>query len=179
MSLVGLSTDLLTKEFTKRVNIAGLMITLVVLVFLPFYQSSNALSRPFYTMLSRLQPYQSQLTGRNNKLLLGDSADELGNYLHLETTTAGPPSTGGRRSFSTSDYSVLNAWDRRESLEEFLERKGFDFIFIQPRMLAELQQIPAARNLLEGHSKYSRLNSMLDRDWTLLGRTSSLSPSGS
>ena len=178
MSLVGLLIDLLTKQLSKRVNVAALMIGLAIAVFLPFYQLRHAESRPFYTMLDRLQPYQSQLAGRGNKLLLGDSADELGNYLRLQTTAAGPSSSLGRQAFSTSDYSVLNAWDRREALENFLEGKGFDFIFVQPRMLAELRQLPAAKNLLENGSKYTRLNSALDRDWILLGKLADLPPPG-
>ena len=178
MSLVGLSVDLLTKEFTRRVNMAGLMIGLAVLVFLPFYQSSAAVSRPFYTLLGHLLPYQSELTRRGNKLLLGDSHDELYSYLHLETSAAGPAIARERGLFSASDYSVLNAWDRKEPLEEFLNRTDFDFIFIQPRMLAELRQVPAAANLLEGRTRYTRLNSRLDRDWMLLGRLGELPPPG-
>lgn len=178
MSLVGLSADLLTKEFTRRVNIAGLMIGVAVLAFLPFYQSSATVSRPFYTLLGHLQPYQPQLTRRGTKLLLGDSYDELFSYLHLETTAAGPAIVRDRGSFSASDYSVLSTWDRREPLEEFLEKTDFDFIFIQPRMLAELGKIPAAANLLDGRSKYTRLNSTLDRDWMLLGRLDDLAPPG-
>jgi hypothetical protein len=178
MSLVGLSADLLTQQFTRRVNIAGLMIGVAVLVFLPFYQSSAAVSRPFYTLLGHLQPYQSELTRRGTRLLLGDSSDELFSYLHLQTSAAGPAIARDRGLFSASDYSVLSGWDRNEPLEAFLDRTDFDFIFVQPRMLAELRQIPAAGNLLEGRSSYTRLNSTLDRDWMLLGRLAILPPPG-
>lgn len=72
----------------------------------------------------------------------------------------------------------MSAWDRNEPLENFLNRADFDFIFIQPRMLTELRQIPAAANLLAGRSIYTRLDSPLDRDWMLLGRVGELPPPG-
>lgn len=167
MALVGVSAELLTQGFTKRVNVAGLLVGVAVLVFLPFYQSDHKSSRPLYSNLSRLQPYQHQLAGKNNKVLLGDYAGELANYLQLETTSAGLSDAQNRLSFLAEDYSALNAWDRRSSLEQFLEAQGFSAIFIQPRTMAELQQVPAARNLLDGRSYYTRLNSPLDRDWAL------------
>jgi hypothetical protein len=167
MGLVGMSADLLTRRFTRQVNIAGLLTGVAILVFLPYYQFDHLSSRPLYTNLTRLQPYQSQLAGRENKILIGDYAGELSNYLRFKTTSVGQSDPGVELSFPARDYSVLTAWDRQESLAGFLESQGFTAIFIQPRVMAELQQVPAANELLEGRSKYKRLNSTFDRDWAL------------
>jgi hypothetical protein len=163
MALVGMSADLLTRRFTRQVTIAALLTGVVVLVFLPYYQFDHQSSRPLYTNLTRLQPYQAQLAGRNNKILFGDYAGELSNYLRFKTTSVGE----AQLSFPAKDYSVLSAWDRQESLAGFLESQGFTAIFIQPRIMAELQRVPAANELLEGRSNYKRLNSTFDRDWAL------------
>ena len=163
MGLVGMSADLLTRRFTRQVNIAGLLTGMVILVFLPYYQFDHQSSRPLYTNLTRLQPYQAQLAGRNNKILFGDYAGELSNYLRFKTTSVG----GAELSFPAKDYSALSAWDRQESLAGFLESQGFTAIFIQPSLMAELQKVPAANELLEGRSRYKRLNSTFDRDWAL------------
>jgi hypothetical protein len=167
MALIGMSADVLTPRFIRPINLAALLIGVAVLVFLPFYQFDYRSSRPLYTNLTRLQPYQSQLAGKDNRLLLGDYAGELANYLRLKTTSVGLSDAPGELRFQAMDYSALSAWNRREPLEGFLKDRGFSAIFIQPRIMAELVGVPAAKNLLEGRSNYKRLNSMLDRDWAL------------
>ncbi len=166
MALIGMSADLLAHESVRRINIAALLIAAAVVLFLPFYQFEHRSSRPLYAKLSGLQPYQSLLAG-NNKIILGDYAGELTNYLQLKTTTVGLSDARDRLQFLAQDYSALNAWDRRVSLAQFLKTQQFTAIYIEPRVMAELQQIPAAKDLLDGHSDYARLNSAFDGDWAL------------
>ncbi len=165
MALIGMSVDLLTQRFRAAVNTAALLTGLAILVALPFYQQRHASARPLYSALSRLQPYQSWLAGENNKLLAGDYAGELAGYLHFRAD--GRVDLSERPDLPTYYYSVLTEWNRQEPLERFLEQRGFTAIFVEPRMMAELRGVPAAKNLLEGGSQYKRLNSITDRDWGL------------
>ena len=98
-----------------------------------------------------------------SRLLIGDYAGELANYLQYRTD----PGSAVALSFQTVDYSVLNEWDRRQPLEDFATQRGFTAIFVQPRIMAELRTVPAAKTLLEDRTQYRRVNSLVDRDWGL------------
>jgi uncharacterized membrane protein YidH (DUF202 family) len=167
MALIGMSADLLALRFRASINGAALFAGVSILVVLPFYQGKHASVRPLYSNLSRLQPYQSLLAVKNNRLLVGDYAGELSSYLQFKAD--GQVGLAAQLKFLTKDYSVLTEWNRHEPLEHFLEQRGFTAIFVQPRMMVELQAVSAARNLLEGGSQYRRLNASTDRDWALYG----------
>jgi len=171
IALVGMSIDLLTQRFKRAKNVTGLLVGLLVLVFAPFYQSDNTSGRPLYENLSRLQPYRAQLVATKNKILIGDYAGELNNYLQFDPKFPNTNPSPVISSAQIYDYSALKSWDRREPLQAFLEREGFDFIFIQPRLMSELQNVPASAALLKGdcHLKWTRLNSIADKDWALFG----------
>jgi hypothetical protein len=146
-----------------------------IVVILPFYQVRHRSDRPIYTHLTRLQYYKASLFDKGTKALLGDYAGELTNYLDTDIKSV-EVNSSNQVWFPAIDYSVLNLWDRKEPLEAFLEREGFNVFYIQPRLMAELRQTAAAKELLEGRTKWRRLNSPTDRDWALMksGR-----PSGS
>jgi hypothetical protein len=165
IALIGMSADLLTQRFRAAVNAAALLAGVAILVALPFYQQKHASARPLRANLLRLQPHQSWLAVKNNKLLIGDYAGELAGYLHFRAE--GQVDLPAQANFQTHDYSVLTEWNRQEPLEHFLEQRGFTAIFVQPRVMPELQTVSAAKNLLEGGSQYKRLNSITDRDWGL------------
>ena len=112
--------------------------------------------------LSRLQPYQSLLAVPDNRLLIGDFAGDLVNYLQYS-----PDRSNYRLSFRTHDYSALGAWDRQQPLEAFLAQRGFTAIFVQPRIMGELLAVPAAKALLDGDTQYRRVSPLGDRDWGL------------
>jgi hypothetical protein len=140
-----------------------LLVAALLVLFLPFYQHKHASPRPLYATLSGLQPYRTLLGAPNNKLLVGDYAGELANYLQYGTdeTTALP------LSFRTYSYAVLNDWDKQQPLELFLRQGGFTAFLIQPRIMPWLRAVPAARAFVEGRTEYRPLNSLVDRDWTL------------
>ena len=139
MALIGMSADLLTQRVRDSVNGAALLLGVGLTLFMPFYQPTHASPRPIYTNLTHLQPYQSLLAVPGNKLLIGDYAGELANYLQYRTD----PGSAVALSFQTVDYSVLNEWDRRQPLEDFATQRGFTAIFVQPRIMAELRTVPA------------------------------------
>jgi uncharacterized membrane protein YidH (DUF202 family) len=165
MALIGMSADLLTQRFRTAVNNLAWFAGAAILLFLPFYQKQHASVRPLYSSLSYLQPYQSLLAVKDSKLLIGDYAGELANYLRFRVD--GQIGSLAQLKFLTYDYSVLTEWNRQDPLERFLEQRGFTAIFVQPRIMAELQAIPAAKNLLEDGSQYKRVNAGIDRDWAL------------
>lgn len=150
----------------EAVNGAALLLAAALVLFLPFYQRTHASPRPLYANLVRLQPFQAILGAPGNKLLIGDYAGELANYLKYDTDLR----SAALLSFRTYDYSVLKQWDRQQPLDGFLAQRGFTAIFVQPRMMAELQTLPAAKALLQGGTAYQRLNSSHDADWGLYVR---------
>ena len=70
-----------------------------------------------------------------DRILFGDHSRELTNYLWLP----------GAYSF---DYGVLSTWDRRQDLDQFLEGKDIDIVYLQPRVMDDLKNAPEARRLL-------------------------------
>ncbi|MBR0715353.1 hypothetical protein [Bradyrhizobium liaoningense] len=166
MALVGLSADLLTQRVRAQVNAAALLVAAALILFLPFYQVTHASPRALYANLARLQPYQSLLAAPNNKLLIGDYAGELSSYLQYRTNRR----SAVLLSFRTVDYSVLTEWDHRQPLELFLEERGFTAIFVQPRIMEELQALPASKALVAGDTAFRRLNPLVDHDWGLYVR---------
>ncbi|MFT4120493.1 hypothetical protein [Bradyrhizobium sp.] len=163
MALVGMSADLLTRGIREAINGIAIVAGAALVLLLPFYQQTYASPRPLRANLARLQPYQSLLAAPDNKLLIGDYAGELAGYLQYRTDAA----SNVRLAFKTYDYSVLTDWDRQQPLDAFLERRGFTAIFVQPRVMPELQALPAAKALLDGETRYRRVNSLVDRDWAL------------
>ena len=161
MALVGTSADVLSRRLRAAVSDTALLVAAALILFLPFHQLTHASSRPLYTYLGRLQPYQSLLGSTDNKLLIGDYAGEIANYLQFRIDRAG---TGPLR-FNTFDYSVLDQWDRRKPLHEFLGERGFTALFVQPRLMSELRKLPAAQALLDGNTLYRHLSPPSDRDW--------------
>lgn len=166
MALIGMSADLLTRRVRDQVNGAALLLGAALILFLPFYQRTYASTRPLYWNLTRLQPYQGLLAAPNNKLLIGDFAGELFGYLRYRTDERSTVPL----QFQVADYSVLNDWDRRQPLETFLAQQGFTAIFVQPRIMPELQAQTAARMLLGGNTDYRRINPWVDSDWGLYVR---------
>ena len=63
---------------------------------------------------------------------------------------------------------AIDEWKMKEPLEAFLEGKGFNVFYIQPRIMAELRQTATVKELLEGRTKWRRLNSPTDEDWALM-----------
>ena len=165
MALVGMSADLLAQRFRVAISSAALFAAAAILLAMPYYQEKHASARPVYLNLSRLQPHQSLLAIKDNKLLIGDYAGELSNYLHFKVD--GQVGLPAQLRFLAYDYSVLTEWNRHEPLERFLQQRGFTAIFVQPRLMVELQAVSAAKTLLEGGSQYRRLNASTDRDWGL------------
>jgi hypothetical protein len=166
MALIGMSADLLTRRRVRwAIDAIALLAAAALVVLLPFYQITHASPRPLYMNVTRLQPYQSLLAAEDGKLLIGDYAGELGFYLRYGVDSAGRSLAG--HLFSTYDYSVLSEWDHQQPLEAFLAGRGFAALFVQPRMMAEFAEAPAAQALLEGGTQYRRLNPVLDRDWGL------------
>jgi hypothetical protein len=138
MAVIGSAVHILTHLHTAVMKRIAVAIVLIVLVIIPPYYASHRSDRPLYTNYERLRPFAALLVEENNKILLGDYNGELQGYLGLK-----------RANVAGFDYSLLSSWDREHSLAQFLDEKGINLFFVQPRIVTELRNTPQARQLLD------------------------------
>lgn len=127
-----LATSLRAERMVAVAAVAGGILLIIVV---PPYYSGHRSDRPLYGHLRRLEPYAAMLRKPGDRILFGDYSRELTNYLWLP----------GASSF---DYGLLSSWDRRQDLDEFLDGKDINVVYLQPRMMDALRNAPEARRLL-------------------------------
>lgn len=167
MAIIGSAVYILSYRRAILTKILAVTCGIVLLVAIPPYYKERRSTRPLYTNYQRLLPFADLMRGRAGKILIGDYAGELENYLLLR-----------RPGMRTFDYSILSSWERQhQPLHQYLNQQNIDVVFIQPRILNELRTLSQARELLDrpeafGWRKLGPANPQ-DRDWLLLQRETS------
>jgi hypothetical protein len=110
----------------------------VLLVLVPSYYDTHRSDRPLYTQYERLLPFTELIADGRNRILFGDYNGEFRGYLHLS----------GERPV-TYDYGILKSWQAQQSLDDFLDRRAINMVFIQPRVMPEIAARPEAHPLLD------------------------------
>jgi hypothetical protein len=110
----------------------------VLLVLVPSYYDTHRSDRPLYAQYERLLPFTELIADGRNGILFGDYNGELRGYLHLS----------GERPV-TYDYGILKSWQAQQSLDDFLDRRDINMVFIQPKVMPEIAARPEAHPLLD------------------------------
>ncbi len=170
MAIIGSSVYVLIHKWPKIVKRLTVVAAMALLIFVPSYYLSHPSERPLYKNYLALRPFAPQLKEEGEKVVLGDYGGELANYLRLIDSDVELAESGGRsRSpITIYYYNILSTWDPTVPLDKFLEEKGINFFFVQPRMFAELRDKPQARDLLERPEilGWQRLQPVHDNDPT-------------
>ena len=138
MAVIGTAVHVLTHLRPLAMKRIAIAVLLVAFVITPPYYVHHRSDRPLYTNYERLRPFAALMMDRNNKILFGDYNGELQGYFDLK-----------RLRVEGFDYRLLSSWDRERSLAQFLDEKGINLFFVQPRIVSELQNAPQARQLLD------------------------------
>ncbi len=139
MALIGTFIHvLLADRWLIAAKIAAVVGVPLLLVVVPPYFSKHRSNRPLYTNYERLRPFVGRLSGKRNRIVMGDYESDLVNYLKLRDTGV-----------VTMDYSLLSSDNARQNLPKALNAAGINIFFIQPRMMPELKARPEAWQLLE------------------------------
>jgi len=137
MALIGTAAYIVSSRDQPRVPKALAIIALpLLLIATPPYFKAPA-DRPLYGSYQTLRPFAALLADERNRIIIGDYAWDLKNYLML-----------GERS-TTFGYGILSSWQAPQSLDQFLDAQGINVFFVQPGLLEELRTKPEARALLE------------------------------
>lgn len=108
---------------------------LLLLVMIPPYYPRHASGRPIHDNFEILEPFAPSLRKIDDRIVLGDYSTELANYSRFPKG-------------SSLDYGVLVDWNRQEELSDFLDRRGINVAYFQPRTMAGLLNELHARQLL-------------------------------
>jgi hypothetical protein len=163
MAIVGSAIYILSFGRMAILERVAICLVFVVLVVVPPYFVTHPSDRPLYSAYQRLQPFRGLILNRKDKVLLGDYNGELRGYLVL--TRAYPNSL---------DYSVLLSWTRESNLADFLGEKNIGFVFLQPRIVSELRNVPQAGLLFNAPETFGWRRLVLDNSdnpsWFILYR---------
>jgi len=121
---------------------AGAMILLMPRYSLPPYLPSG---RPILQKLEHLAPQRTLLLKAQGRIILGDWASELLNYLDLNLPS-GNPFEGPQVVFGND---LLRRWEGTTPLEEFLAEQRIHVLYLDPGELARLRTQPQAKNMLD------------------------------
>jgi hypothetical protein len=163
MALIGTFIHvLLADRWLVAAKIAAVVGVPLLFVAVPPYFSKHRSDRPLYTNYERLRPFAGLLSGKRNRIVMGDYESDLVNYLKLRNTGV-----------VTMDYSFLSSEVARQNPPMALNAARINIFFIQPRVMPELKARPEWRQLLEnpesvGWKKLAPLDG--EKNWLLLYR---------
>jgi hypothetical protein len=121
---------------------AGAIILLMPPYSLPPYLPSG---RPILQKLEHLAPYRTLLLKAEGRLILGDWASDLLNYLDLKRL-GGMPFEGPQSVFGND---LLRGWEGTTPLEQFLAEQRIHVLYLDASELAWLRTQPQAKNMLD------------------------------
>jgi hypothetical protein len=121
---------------------ASAMILLMPRYGLPPYLPS---SRPILQKLEHLAPQRTVLLKAQGRVILGDWASDLLNYLDLNLRS-GIPFEGPQVVFGND---LLRRWEGTTPLEQFLAEQRIHVLYLDPSELAWLRTQPQAKNMLD------------------------------
>jgi hypothetical protein len=118
------------------VKIAAIVTLPTLLIFVPSYYVEYKSGRPLYDNYLRLRPFSELIGDPRNRILFGDYNGELTSYLHLQP--------GHRETF---DYGILSSREPQQTLDQFLDSRKINVVFVQPRVMSELRARQEAQQL--------------------------------
>jgi len=131
----------------RSVNIAALAVASALILFMPRYSVSSYFpsGRPVLQKLEHLAPQRMVLLKAQGRVILGDWAPDLLNYLDLNLAK-GFPLEGQQVVFGNE---LLRRWEGTAPLEQFLAEQEVHVLYLDARELAWLRTQPQAQNLLD------------------------------
>jgi hypothetical protein len=159
MALTGSALLVLARKERAWAPSGTLVACLLLLVFVPSYYTSHPSPRPVYSAYRALKPAGAIVADRSKRIILGDWAYELGNYVGL-----GAPSL---------DYGILAQRRPDQTLPDFLDEQKIDGIFVQPRIYPELTtQTPGGAQFLADPAAFgwTKVSATDEAGWAFLAR---------
>jgi hypothetical protein len=159
MALTGSALLVLARKERAWAPSGTLVACLLLLVFVPSYYASHPSPRPVYSAYRALKPAGAIVADRSKRIILGDWAYELGNYVGL-----GAPSL---------DYGILAQRRPDQTLPDFLDEQKIDGIFVQPRIYPELTtQTPGGAQFLADPAAFgwTKVSATDEAGWAFLAR---------
>ena len=131
----------------RSLDIGALAVASALILFMPRYSLPPYLpgGRPILQKLEHLVPQRAILLKASGRIVLGDWAYELANYLDLNLPS-GPPIDGPQVVFGND---LLRGWEGTIPLEQFLAEQRVHVLYLDPGELAWLRAQPQAKNVLE------------------------------
>jgi hypothetical protein len=131
----------------RRLDIAAIVAAGAIILLMPRYSLPPYLpsGRPILQKLERLAPHRALLLKAQGRLVLGDWASDLLNYLDLKRPSA-VPFEGPQAVFGNE---LLRRWEGTCPLEQFLAEQQIDVLYLDASELAWLRTQPQAKNMLD------------------------------
>jgi len=154
----------------RSLDIGALAVASALILFMPRYSSPPYLpgGRPILQKLEHLAPQRAMLLKASGRIILGDWAYELANYLDLNLPSGGP--FEGLQVVFGND--LLRGWEGIIPLEQFLAEQRVHVLYLDPSELAWLRAQPQAKNVLDNPRAAGWLDvaheERGDRSWALL-----------
>jgi hypothetical protein len=162
MAVAGLAADVILRRWPTGTHRVALVVTLVILLMMPSFYAGKPMTRSLLSAYENLLPFSEELAKKGNKLVLGNHAGELVNYLLLTGTA------------ETYGYDILAARSPDERLDAFLRRKNINGLYVQPTTVTTMNDIPGGQDLLNNPQSLGwhqlRPATAEKPDWILLMR---------
>ncbi len=131
----------------RSLDIGALAAATAMILLMPRYGLPPYLpaGRPLLHKLERLAPQRTVLLKARGRLILGNWASDLLNYLDLNLS-GGNPFEGPQVVFGND---LLRRWEGTAPLEQFLAEQQIEVLYLDPSELAWLRTQPQAKNMLD------------------------------
>lgn len=162
MAVIGSAVHVLTCRWALWRDRAAVTACLLALILAPPYFVTAKSERPLDDAYQVLRPLAATLANTKGKVVLGDYAYELPRYVQLKGVA------------TVESYSALQPRTPSQSVADFFDEQDIDAVFVQPRILTELRQMPGAGALLshpESLGWRAVTTTRRKRTWILLYRT--------
>ncbi len=138
MAMIGTAAHVVTWRWPRAQNRCALAGLTVALGAAPSYYVHHQSERPLYKNVQILQPLVPSIRNIRNRILFGDYNGELALYLGLTRVVA-----------ATFDYSILAGRKEDQPLDQFLQERDINVVYVQPRIIPELRAAPRGSDLLD------------------------------
>jgi len=156
----------------RSLDLGALAVASALILFMPRYSLRPYLpsGRPVLQKLEHLAPQRAMLLKAQGRLILGDWAPDLINYLGLSLPSSFP-FEGAQVVFGND---LLRRWHETTPLEQFLAEQQVGILYLDPHELARLRMQPQAKNMLDNPRAAGWLDlaheERGDESWALLAK---------